>query len=53
MYPLQIMKQTLAGLAYLHRHGVVHATLEPSRIMLDTEGDVKLYNYGMQRNTSY
>ena len=47
------MKQTLAGLAYLHRHGVVHATLEPSRIMLDTEGDVKLYNYGMQRNTSY
>ena len=50
---LKIMRQTLTGLAYLHRHGIVHATLEPSRVMLDSEGDVRLYNYGMGHLTNY
>ena len=50
---LKLVRQTLSGLAYLHRHGIVHATLEPSRVMLDTEGDVKLYNYGLGHLSNY
>ncbi len=49
----RVGRQVLEGLAYLHGHGVVHATLEPSKVLFDAEGDVKLFNFGLGHLTNY
>jgi serine/threonine protein kinase len=40
-------------LSFLHRHGIVHATLEPSKILFDSDYNVKLFNYGLGHLTNY
>ncbi|KAF9902414.1 hypothetical protein EC991_004961 [Linnemannia zychae] len=43
--------QILDGLVYLNTHGVVHRTLTLSNILLNENGTVKLYNYGLYNMT--
>jgi len=41
-----IMRDCLAALAALHRHGIVHADVKPSNIMLKRTGAAKLIDIG-------
>eukprot|EP00200_Dunaliella_tertiolecta_P003188 CAMPEP_0202345030 /NCGR_PEP_ID=MMETSP1126-20121109/4445_1 /ASSEMBLY_ACC=CAM_ASM_000457 /TAXON_ID=3047 /ORGANISM="Dunaliella tertiolecta, Strain CCMP1320" /LENGTH=591 /DNA_ID=CAMNT_0048936279 /DNA_START=174 /DNA_END=1949 /DNA_ORIENTATION=- len=44
-----IMKQLLKGLAYVHGNGVLHRDLKASNILIDSNGTVKLADFGLAR----
>ena len=46
-----VIKECLAGLAALHREGIVHSDLKPSNIMLKRSGNVKLVDIGSAYET--
>lgn len=41
------------GLSYLNDHGICHRSLSPSNILLDSHGNVKLFNYGLYFMSNY
>ncbi|KZT55928.1 kinase-like protein [Calocera cornea HHB12733] len=41
-----LVKQTASGLAYLHRHGIVHGDVRGSNILIDGQGRPMLGDYG-------
>ena len=42
-----LLRQITEGLAYLHSEGIIHRDLKPSNVFLDTNGDVKLGDFGL------
>ncbi|XP_049865205.1 TBC domain-containing protein kinase-like protein [Pectinophora gossypiella] len=42
-----IAKQVTNALAFLHKENITHRTLSDDNILLDSNGRVKLFNYGM------
>jgi len=44
---LDIGRQVCAGLDHAHSHGVVHYSLEPSKIMCGWDGTVKILGFGV------
>lgn len=46
---LRYMRQVLAGLAHLHRLGLVHRDIKPANLLLDCEGNVKVADMGLAR----
>ena len=50
---MSIAKQILQALAYLNQMNVVNLNLVRENVMLDSEGHVKLFNYGLGRMTNY
>jgi tetratricopeptide (TPR) repeat protein len=50
-FPLEqlpaIARETASALSYAHRQGVVHRDIKPSNIMLNSEGQVKVADFGL------
>lgn len=46
---LRIMLDVSAGLAYAHAQGVVHRDVKPSNIVVKTQGEAVLIDFGMAR----
>ena len=44
-----IVRQLLDALAYIHKKGVMHRDIKPANILLDSEGHVKLGDFGLAR----
>jgi serine/threonine-protein kinase len=48
---LRIVEQACEGLAYAHRHGVVHRDVKPGNLLRSSEGEVKLADFGIAKAT--
>jgi serine/threonine protein kinase len=46
-----LTRQTLRGLAYLHREGILHRDLKADNILLDLDGTCKISDFGISKKT--
>jgi len=46
---VHIMRQVSAALDYAHRQGVIHRDIKPSNVLIDTEGNAFLMDFGIAR----
>lgn len=46
-----LTRQTLGGLAYLHREGILHRDLKADNILLDLDGTCKISDFGISKKT--
>ncbi|KZF18873.1 Pkinase-domain-containing protein [Xylona heveae TC161] len=46
-----LTRQTLDGLAYLHREGILHRDLKADNILLDIDGTCKISDFGISKKT--
>jgi len=49
---LEVIAGVLAALDYAHRHGIVHRDIKPANIMISTNGDAKVMDFGIARAMS-
>ncbi|PSN62755.1 Pkinase-domain-containing protein [Corynespora cassiicola Philippines] len=46
-----LTRQTLLGLAYLHREGILHRDLKADNILLDLDGTCKISDFGISKKS--
>ena len=49
---LEVIAGVLAALDYAHRHGIVHRDIKPANIMINSNGDSKVMDFGIARAMS-
>jgi len=49
---LPVMRDIMAGLDEIHRHGMIHRDMKPQNILLDSEGTAKIADFGLARATT-
>ncbi|KZT56925.1 kinase-like protein [Calocera cornea HHB12733] len=42
----EIVRDTIAGLEYLHHQGIIHRDIKPSNLLEDADGNVKIGDFG-------
>ncbi|MBX9799509.1 MAG: serine/threonine protein kinase [Burkholderiaceae bacterium] len=47
---LNLIWQISCGLADIHSHGIIHRDIKPGNIKIDSEGVVKIIDFGLSRN---
>ena len=47
-----LTRQTLCGLAYLHREGILHRDLKADNILLDFDGTCKISDFGISKRST-
>lgn len=48
-FAVKVMKRVLAGLLALHDAGYIHRDLDPSNIMITTDGKIKIIDFGISK----
>ena len=48
---MSIMKELLSALSFAHEQGIIHRDIKPANVMLDSNGRVKLGDFGVARIT--
>merc|ERR1712042_358761 len=46
---MSYLKQLLEGIAYCHKHRVLHRDLKPQNLLIDQHGAIKLADFGLAR----
>ena len=49
---LDVVSQVALGLVYAHGNGIVHRDVKPSNVMVDSDGHVKITDFGIARMES-
>ncbi|KAL8654631.1 MAG: hypothetical protein Q9210_001388 [Variospora velana] len=44
---IRLFRQIIAGLSYCHRFNICHRDLKPENILLDSNGNIKIVDFGM------
>lgn len=46
---IAILWQISSGISDIHKHGIVHRDIKPNNIKIDSEGIVKIFDFGLSR----
>ncbi|HNB51800.1 MAG TPA: serine/threonine-protein kinase, partial [Anaerolineales bacterium] len=49
---IKLLQQTASGLDYAHQRGLIHRDIKPANILLDSQGNAKLTDFGLVKDSN-